>query len=341
MINQVNWVIPGGLSGLFVDQFEYLRRDKVDARQYYKADWESWQWKGKQWAIPMQAGGEVVLYNRKLFDAKGIRRPHKDWTYDEFLDACRKLNDPTTNRFAVTIGANGLNQMMGTFVLAFGGKLLNEARDRALYGDDAKAIQGAEFDVDLHVKHRVTPSGDALLTVPAGKQPIELEMAAMEFNGIFRHTNVRAAIGAEHLDFAPPPKGPTGLQSASMWGNAWSILALSRAKEAAWQVLRWLHTREGMLAPQITAIAWPPLIWAANAPQWQDQFKGTRIAEATKVWETGGHDIIVVPEGNEAWTTMNAPVQRALRGEVGPRDAMRESATSLNELFGRRPPAWR
>jgi len=116
---------------------------------------------------------------------------------------------------------------------------------------------------------------------------------------------------------------------------------LQRAKEAAWQALRWLHTREGMLVPQITAIAWPPLIWAAGTPQWQDQFRGTRIAEATKVWETGGHDIVVVPEGNEAWTTMNAPVQRALRGEVGPRDAMRESAAALNELFGRRPPAWR
>ena len=39
-----------------------------------------------------------------------------------------------------------------------------------------------------------------------------------------------------------------------------------------------------MLAPQIKAVAWPPLIWGAASPQWLDQFKGTRIADITKVW---------------------------------------------------------
>ena len=29
-----------------------------------------------------------------------------------------------------------------------------------------------------------------------------------------------------------------------------------------------------MLAPQIKAVAWPPLIWAADAPQWKEQFDG-------------------------------------------------------------------
>jgi len=48
------------------------------------------------------------------------------------------------------------------------------------------------------------------------------------------------------------------------------------------------------------------------------------------VWQSGGHDILVLPEGDKAWTTMNTPTNAALRGETGTRDALQESARQLN-----------
>jgi hypothetical protein len=59
------------------------------------------------------------------------------------------------------------------------------------------------------------------------------------------------------------------------------------------------------------------------------------------VWETGGHDLLVLPEGVQALTAMNTPMNGALRGAITTREALRQSATELNELFGRRPPAWK
>src|SRR4029450_10597672 len=99
---------------------------------------------------------------------------------------------------------------------------------------------GAEFDVDLHIRHRVTPSAEARQTLPANVPAMEAGMTAMELNGLFRHVTVRAAIGA----FAPPPKGPPGLQRVAVGGNAWSIMALSKAREAAWKVLKWTFGKE-------------------------------------------------------------------------------------------------
>ena len=342
--NQLNWVIGGGLLGIFADHNEYLRRDKVDVKQYYKTEFDNWGWKGKQWGIPFATGGETVLYNKKLFNAKGVKLPHKDWTYDEFLDACRRLNDPANEKFAVFIGQNGIHYMMGTFLLNFGGKRLSDAKDKALYGDDAKSIQGGELDVDIHRKFGFTPTATAMAKVPQGKTPMEIDMVAMEFNGVFRHTNVRASIGNENLDFAPPPKGPTGIQTASVAGNAWSIVQLSKNKDAAWKALKWIHTKEGMLAPQINAVAWPPLIWAADTPQWKDQFKGSKIAEVSKVWETGGHDLLVAPDSGDMWPLMGPgtpPLKGAFDGDVSIKEAMQDSARQVNELFSRRPPALR
>jgi multiple sugar transport system substrate-binding protein len=339
MINQTNWVLPGGLSGMFADHLEYMRRDKVDPKQYYQAELDSWAWKGKLWAIPYQTGGEVVLLNKKLFDARGVKVPDRTWTYDTLLDLAGKLNDPANGKFALDVPSNNPAQLMGTFMLNFGGKLLNPERNRALYGDDPSSVRGAEFDVDLFVKHRLAPTPEARATVPAGAQPIEVDMLAMEFNHAFRFPNASRALGSQ-LEFAPPPAGPRGAQTAVMWGNSWSIMALGKNREAAWQALKFLHTKEGVFGPQLGVMAWPPLIWAANSPQWLDRFKGTRIGDVVKVWETSGRSILVLPEGDEARNTMNAPLQRALSGQAGTRDAMRESAAAVNELFGRRPAAW-
>jgi multiple sugar transport system substrate-binding protein len=315
----------------------------VDTRQIYQAEFNSWAWKGKQWGIPFASGGEVVPYNKRLFDQKGVKYPAKDWTYDDFLDTCRRLNDPANNRWAVTLVENGLYYIGATFAYNFGGKVMSDAKDRAVYADDPKSIQGTQLNVDLHTKYGYAPPAAALATLPAGKRPIEVEMAAMEISGNFRHTNIRAAIG-EALDYAPPPRGPAA-QTAAMAGNAWSIMSTSRVKDAAWKVLKWVElTKEGMLSPQIKAIAWPPLIAAADAPEWKDQFKGTRMAEAAKVWETGGRAILVTPDAGDLWGLMDAgtpPLNKAFLGEQSVVDAMRESARQVNEVIARRPPEWR
>jgi ABC-type glycerol-3-phosphate transport system substrate-binding protein len=341
MVLNVDWVLPGGFTGMFVDHNEYLRRDKVDTKQYYKAGLDMWAWKGKQWAMPLQAGGEMVLYNKKMFDEKGVKYPHKNWTYDEFIQLCQRLNDPASNKFAVDVQQNGLHYMMGTFVLNFGGKLLNEAKDKALYGDDAYAIEGASLDVDLHTRYKYTPTveaREAVRPVPA----FDAGIVAMEINGSFRHTPARTAIGAQNLDFAPPPKGPRGHQTATVGGNGWAISSLSPAKEAAWRCLRWMHTREGAtFEPHLKAVSWPAVVFAAQDPKWLELFKGTRIEDVSAVWQSGGHDLMVVPEGSKAWTAANAPMSQALRGEIATRAAMQESARALNELFSQRPASWK
>jgi ABC-type glycerol-3-phosphate transport system substrate-binding protein len=177
--------------------------------------------------------------------------------------------------------------------------------------------------------------------VPAGTQPIEVQMVAMEFNGLSRRSAIAAAIGSNNLDFAPPPKGPTGIQTAAVGGNGFSILTQSKAIDASWEVLRWLHSKEGMVSPHIQVISGPPVIAAANSPQWLDMFKGTHFADCVAVFAKAGHDFLILPEGSDAWTAMNTPMNRALAGEIATREALQESARQVNELFAQRPAAWR
>jgi ABC-type glycerol-3-phosphate transport system substrate-binding protein len=177
--------------------------------------------------------------------------------------------------------------------------------------------------------------------LPAGTAAFDAGMVAIKIDGSFRHAPARVAIGAANLDFAPPPKGPRGHQTATVGGNGWAIASMSKAKEAAWRCLKWMHTKEGMLTAQLKAVSWPPVIWAASSPEWTEIFKGTHIEDCSKVWQTGGHDLMVLPEGSKAWTAANTPMNAALRGEIPAKQAMQESARALNQLFSERPTNWK
>ena len=168
------------------------------------------------------------------------------------------------------------------------------------------------------------------------------KLGALEANGLGSYVAITAAIGMPSLDFLPPPKGPTGLQTVRVAGNAWSVPSLSRHVDAAWAVLKYNHTREGMLGPQLDAISWPPLIWAGTAPRWADRFKGTHIEEVRANWQRNGQNQVTgIPEGDTLLAELNQPLTQALNGEISAREALRLSAARANAAFANRPPEWR
>jgi ABC-type glycerol-3-phosphate transport system substrate-binding protein len=339
MMNWVGWLGTGASAGWWADLGAPLKRDKIDTRQFFKADLDAATWKGKLYALNFQSGGDAVIINKRLFAQQGVPLPAKTWTFEDLLATAQKFARPDENTFGLSLGATGFNYSLGTFIKNFGGRLLNDAKDRALFADDNNAVRAAELYFDLPNKYQVVPSAAARQTLPPGKLDTEAGMVAMEVNSLSRAPSIRDAVGREHVDYVALPKGPgaQGTQTASMYGTSWSIMRVSKQRDDAWRALKWLYTRDALTTtPLLKAVSWPAVIWGQDLPEWQEQFRGTRVAEATRVWETGGWDQSV-PEGDAAWRAMNAPVAKAIRGEVGARDALREAATAVNELFNQRP----
>ena len=338
--NQLNWFLVGGLRGMFVDLMPLLARDKVDPGQYIKADFESWLWKNKLWALTYQTGGEGVMLNRQIFQDKGVPVPGPNWTYDDLIQITQRLNDPAKNIAGVNIGQNGIQYMAGTFMRNYGGKVLNDQRNKAIYADDGNSIRGTETNVDLHQKYKVTPTADMMKLVPSGSSIFRSKMTAINID-YMGYVASLPDVGPGNIEILPPPKGPTGIQQARVAGNSWSILNLSKAQDGAWAVLKWMQTKDILKTPYLkTGIGWPAMTWAAQSPDWIDQFKGTNIAALQKVWETAGHNQVVLPEGDNALQLMNPPLADALAGKIGTKEALTQSQNAVNALFAQRPKEW-
>ena len=146
------------------------------------------------------------------------------------IDMCQKLHKPEDNRWAVRVGQNSLFYMASTFMLNFGGEELTEDGNRVLYGEDPKSHAGAQFNVDLHLKHEFTPPSEIVRELLAGRSGIgilELGHIAMEFNGVFRYNASQQHLG-ENLSVTRPPRGERG--TATVVGNAHSVMGLSKVQ---------------------------------------------------------------------------------------------------------------
>src|SRR5688572_17835983 len=235
--NQNNWVLIGGLKGMFVDHLPYMTRDKVNQAQYMKIELESWRWKNKQWGIPFQSGGEAVMLNKQIFQERGVPLPTANWTYDDLIQLSQRLHDPANGRAGVVVGQNGIQYMAGTFMRNHGGKVLNDARNKALYADDANSVTGTTVNVDLHQKYKVTPTPAMTALVPTGSSLFRSRRVAINIDYI-GVVAALADIGPGTVEVLPPPKGPGGQQSARVVGNAWSILTQSKNADPAWLVFK-------------------------------------------------------------------------------------------------------
>ena len=337
-MNQVNWVFFGGFNGMFIDHIPLMQRDKVDITRYYPADIKAWSWAGKLYAIPTQSGGELVLFNKQYFDEAGLNYPGGDWTYDDMIDMCQKVHKPDDNRWAVRIGQNSLFYMASTFMLNFGGEELTEDGNTVLYGEDPKSHAGAQFNVDLHLKHQFTPPSEVVRELLAGRSGIgilELGHIAMEFNGVFRYNASQQHLG-EKLSVTRPPRNERG--TATVVGNAHSIMGLSEVQDSVWELLKWLGSDEGATGSEYFGwTSWPSIIEHASHPGWASRFEGTNVHDAIEAWAEEGHNFLRLPEFNEAWGPLQQPWYSALRGEITVPEGLRESAQILQEIIDRRP----
>lgn len=341
-INQINWYGYGGLRGIFPDHIPYFQRDKISLEDYFQADLRSWTWQNKLYAVPMQSGGEVVLFNKEYFDEAGLNYPGGDWTYDDLLSMAERLHKPDDGRWALQVGQNSLWYMGGTFLLNFGGSIMNENDTKALYGEDPLSLRGAQFNVDLHLKHQYTPSGEDIQKVTGGRSGIgilEVRALAMEFNGMFRYNAAKTHL-EDALDIAMPPRDQRS--TATLVGNGYSLMTLSPNQETAWSFLKYIHSDEGAEETDYFGfIAWPPIIRHGLFPKWAARYEGTQVEQVVNGWAAGGRPFPRVLEFSEAFGPSNAPWYQALRGEITVAEGLRQSADILNEVLDRRPEEYR
>src|SRR5262245_37518958 len=150
-----------------MEQFEdlgpYLARapDEYAPGRFFPTALETFRPGGVQYGLPWNGGQLMMFYNRKLFREAGVPDPPpRDWTWKEWLDACKKLTqdkdgDGRIDQFGTEVNANYMYSLL-PWIWMFGGDIVDPAMRRCTM-DTPAGRQTLAFLRDLIYRYHVAP----------------------------------------------------------------------------------------------------------------------------------------------------------------------------------------
>lgn len=239
-------------NGVLEDLGPYVRKYDLPVDRLYPALKPYIYYEGKIVGIPENCGPYVLFYNKKLFREAGVPYPKPGWTWDECLEAAKKLTQEKVingRRVPVRKGLYVGNTDWWFFIWMYGGRLFSEDGKTCLM-DSPEVKRGVRFWADLRLKHRVMPtSSEAQSMAPTGAWGSDALLfreskIAMMVGGRWLAIQYREQKGLE-WDVTSVPHGPNRVTLLA--SKAYAIPAASKNKQAAVTFIKHLLGKENQL----------------------------------------------------------------------------------------------
>jgi multiple sugar transport system substrate-binding protein len=244
-IGENDLLVSYAKSGVLASIDDRIKSSKIDLSQYPDSAVSQYRWAegdrdsggqgGKMYGLPSDAQGFIFAYNKKLFDAAGVKYPTDDWTWDDVVGAAKEITKPGTTWGVLAPSFEAL--FRGNFVYSAGGSLTNADFTRSAI-DSPESAEAWTWVWDLIHTHNVAPRPQ-----PANASPVDLfaaGKAGMTFDGIWQ-VAAWQPIKAFDWDIAMLPKHPsTGKRTTSVESDGWWMYNGAKDPDTAWSLLSFL-----------------------------------------------------------------------------------------------------
>ena len=202
--------------------------------------------------IPENCGPYVLFYNKRLFREAGLPYPKPGWTWQECLEAAKKLTKyeiVAGRKVPIQKGLYVSNSDWWFFIWMYGGRLFSPDGKRCTM--DSEAVKkGIRFWASLRLKHHVMPTtSEAQSMAPTGAWGSEALLfreskVAMTISGRWLAIQYREQKDLE-WDVTSVPHGPNRVTLLA--SKAYAIPKTCRHKKAAILFIKHLLSLENQL----------------------------------------------------------------------------------------------
>jgi multiple sugar transport system substrate-binding protein len=325
------WVKAGFIQNIqsYLDASEKIATDDIweSAVKRYRYDGTR-TWQGDQYGIPKDMGPTVMYYNKQLFIDNGVELPPADkpWTWDQFLDACKKLSKD--------LNGDGKNDQFGVgpiwweaFVLSNGGKILSDDfTEFLMWEDDAAA--GLQFAADLTNVYDVCPNA-AVSSSMSDYTLFFTGRVGMIFGGRWYTPAIRAGAGFD-WDVCLIPSGKENIISGWSGTVGLCVWSGSQHPEEAWRFIEFLASVEGQTEQTKLGFCVP----IYKSLSYSDLFlqKDQKPASA-EVFLLAAENQIPTPNTWLPdilwWDTLSGKMSNIWRGRITAKDALTEAREEI------------
>lgn len=198
---------------------------------------------GKLYGLPSEwnpGNINVIMYNKDMVQAKGVKEPVDTWTHEQFTDFAVQMTDKAKGVFGTDIFP-GTYYDFGDLVRDVGGDVMSDDGKKFLFGTDQKNLDIARWLTDMRVKQKIAPdraSSQQEQLFPTGK------IASTATNAVSVKSTA-AQIGTKFKWGAVlGPTGKEGLRGYDSFALLWNIYTKSQQPERAYDLMMTLTSKE-------------------------------------------------------------------------------------------------
>ncbi len=295
-------------AGQLLELSELVNDPAYEFSDIYPSTMDIFRKDDKLYGIPFSVGPKVLFYNKKLFEAKGLKTPNElfkegNWTYEEMIKAAKAITDPSQGTYGVKLFYDWKNwkDAFTDTIWAYGADIFNEDGTQFVL-NSPEGEAAFQMYYDMLFKDQVHPKPGDQISFESGKL------------GMYRNTfsyaaNARKAEGLE-FDIAPMPRGPVADAPVATGVAGYAVTKDTENRAEALELIKFFTGKEGMKMMQAT---FPPprksLLESAEFAQLNTQPSAEGIKLALSEPMSAG---VRIQPSHKNWQQIDVKVQSLL-----------------------------
>lgn len=284
--------------------------------------------KGKHWGVPWQGLVFGIAYNKKIFDEVGVKVPQ---TWDDLKQVAKAVTIPGKRYGIGWVMSQKLDTGYRTYplVLKDGGRFMDDNVTKYIFDNDQN-VEAVNLMIDIK-KEGATVPGMESWTLDQEGQIVQGQTAVMVIGGPWVPGEMKNHAADWDLMKVPMPTKPSGPKDPATLSDdiMLSIFHLGKAKEAAYDVMKYIRTG------QADAELWMGSNAGGGLPVTQDALKDPRWQKywAHDVFEAELNHAVPWPYSTnlaEAQTIYALEISRAFSGQAPVKQALSEGVQKAN-----------
>jgi multiple sugar transport system substrate-binding protein len=280
-------------------------------------------------SIPYRIDIRSFWYRQDLMEEAGMDAPPTNWEeLREFANALtvRENGQITREGFHFSGPGNWQNDLQAymQFMEMAGGQFLSDDLSRCTL-DEPEAVEALEYIHTLIVEDQVQPYPG--FEAQGDLAPITLGMAASTYNSSFleRDAILYAPEQLEHMQVTSPLQHK--VQACHVWVNKFFISSQTKAADRSWAFLEHL-TSKPMLESYCASTGVTPSRRSLESADFMTDRMRTLLACTEYAVPYPKHHRLI-----ELFRPFSNSLEKCLRGELAPADAMAEAVREINVIL--------
>ncbi len=311
--------------GLLLDLSPLMKIDSsLDPAIYYPRAMQAFSYNGMQLGLPATFSTVVLYYNKDLFDKAGIAYPSADWTWQDAVEAGKKLNDPANGVWGLYSGI----QFWEFYKKAAQNncKFFNEDKTEVSI-NSPECVQALETMVNM-VKDKVVPSAAEMGGLSDGDLFTQGKLA-MDVTGIWMFSAYKDA--PFQWDITVEPGMAT--KASHFFANAANVFAATKHPQEAYEWVKFF-TSDAEMAKIRVASGWE--LPALNNPEFFKDYLGqTPPANRQAVFNSLEFAVVppVIGRQSEMQDGVNNLLQQVMLDQLTPQQALDQAKALIESLL--------